>query len=95
MSNEPLGEKVGNKLEERLEQLKGGVKDLVSKSGAHSGSPSSKRSGASTAQRSGSRSRAGVDSRTKEQLYADAKRLGVKGRSKMTKAELAKAVGRR
>jgi hypothetical protein len=36
-----------------------------------------------------------MDGRTKEQLYADAKRLGVKGRSKMTKAELAKAVGRR
>jgi hypothetical protein len=93
MSNEPLGEKVGNKLEEQFEQLKGGVKDLVSRSGAHSGS--AKRSGASTAQRSGSRSRAGKDVRTKEQLYADAKRLGVKGRSKMTKAELAKAVGRR
>jgi hypothetical protein len=86
MSNEPLGEKVGNKLEEQFEQLKGGVKDLVSRSGAHSGS---------SAKRSGSRSRAGMDGRTKEQLYADAKRLGVKGRSKMTKAELAKAVGRR
>jgi hypothetical protein len=94
MSNEPLGEKVGNKLEQQFEQLKGGVKDLVSKSATHSGS-SAKRSGAPTAQRSGSRSRAGMDGRTKEQLYADAKRLGVKGRSKMTKAELAKAVGRR
>lgn len=33
------------------------------------------------------------ESRTKEQLYADAKRLGIKGRSKMTKEELARAVG--
>src|ERR1700754_1364284 len=33
--------------------------------------------------------------RTRDQLYAEAKRLGVKGRSKMTKAELARAVGHR
>ena len=31
---------------------------------------------------------------SREQLYADAKRKGIKGRSKMTKAELARAVGR-
>jgi hypothetical protein len=30
--------------------------------------------------------------RTKDELYADAARLGIKGRSKMTKAELEKAV---
>jgi uracil-DNA glycosylase len=30
--------------------------------------------------------------RTKEQLYAEAKRLGVEGRSKMTKAQLQRAV---
>jgi hypothetical protein len=33
--------------------------------------------------------------RTKEQLYRDAKRLGVKGRSKMNKGQLKAAVGRR
>ncbi|MGW7682885.1 Rho termination factor N-terminal domain-containing protein [Kribbella sp. NPDC054772] len=44
--------------------------------------------------------RAGVGSgspdsgKTKSELYADAKRLGIKGRSKMTKAELLKAVRR-
>ena len=32
--------------------------------------------------------------RTKEQLYEEAKDKNVKGRSKMTKAELARAVGR-
>jgi hypothetical protein len=31
---------------------------------------------------------------TRDQLYADAKRLGVKGRSKMNKAGLARAVAR-
>jgi hypothetical protein len=33
--------------------------------------------------------------RTKEQLYRDAKRLGVKGRSKMNKGQLKAAVDRR
>lgn len=40
-------------------------------------------------------SRPSSANRTKDQLYADAKRMGIKGRSKMTKAELARAVGRR
>ena len=31
--------------------------------------------------------------RTKEQLYAEAKRRGVKGRSKMSKAQLQRAIG--
>ncbi len=47
--------------------------------------PSSKRGG----QRSGT---SGPKGRTKEQLYNEAKRRGVKGRSKMTKAQLQKAV---
>ena len=33
--------------------------------------------------------------RTKEQLYREVKRLGVKGRSKMTKGQLKSAVDRR
>lgn len=33
--------------------------------------------------------------RTKEQLYREAKKLGVKGRSKMNKAELERALDRR
>jgi hypothetical protein len=33
--------------------------------------------------------------RTKEQLYNEAKKKGIEGRSKMTKAELERAVGRR
>jgi hypothetical protein len=32
--------------------------------------------------------------RTRDQLYEEAKRNGIKGRSKMTKAELERAVGR-
>lgn len=48
----------------------------------------------SSSKRGGQRSHQGPGGRTKEQLYADAKRKGIKGRSKMNKAELARAVGR-
>jgi hypothetical protein len=44
--------------------------------------------------RGGLRSHTGSKGRTKEQLYNEAKNKGIKGRSKMTKAQLAKAVGR-
>lgn len=44
--------------------------------------------------RGGKRSGSGPGGRTKAQLYDDAKRAGVKGRSKMSKSELEKAVGR-
>ena len=43
--------------------------------------------------RGGKRSHSGAQGRTKEQLYQDAKRKKIKGRSSMTKAELQKAVG--
>ncbi|WP_232665611.1 plasmid stabilization protein [Pseudonocardia sp. TRM90224] len=42
--------------------------------------------------RGGLRSHSGAQGRTKAQLYEDAKRQHVKGRSTMTKAELQKAV---
>lgn len=43
--------------------------------------------------RGGKRSHPGAQGRTKAQLYADAKRQGVTGRSRMTKAQLEEAVG--
>jgi hypothetical protein len=39
--------------------------------------------------------RSGPRGRTRDQLYEEAREKGVEGRSKMTKAELARAVGRR
>ncbi len=48
----------------------------------------------SSSRRGGLRSHAGSGGRTKEQLYDEAKRKNVKGRSSMSKAELEKAVGR-
>ena len=48
----------------------------------------------SSSRRGGLRSHKGSGGRTKDQLYAEAQRKGVEGRSKMSKAELEKAVGR-
>lgn len=50
----------------------------------------------SSGRRGGQRAhRSSPRGRTKEQLYEEAKRHGVKGRSKMTKAQLQRAVARR
>jgi len=46
----------------------------------------------SSGRRGGKRSGSGPKGRTRDQLYNDAKKLGVEGRSKMTKAELQRAV---
>ena len=69
----------------------------VNKERARSGesktaSESSKRD-ISSGRRGGLRSGSGPKGRTKEQLYNEAKRRGVKGRSKMNKKQLAAAIG--
>ncbi len=48
----------------------------------------------SSGRRGGLRSHKGEGGRTRAQLYAEARRRNIKGRSKMTKAELEDAVGR-
>jgi hypothetical protein len=48
----------------------------------------------SSSRRGGKRSHQGAGGRTKDQLYEEAKRRGIGGRSKMSKSELEKAVGR-
>ena len=48
----------------------------------------------SAPRRGGKRSGSGPGGRTRQQLYEEAKRKGVEGRSKMNKAQLEKAVGR-
>ena len=48
----------------------------------------------SSSRRGGLRSHKGSGGRTKDQLYAEARTKNIEGRSKMTKAELEKAVGR-
>ncbi len=48
----------------------------------------------SSGRRGGLRSHRGAGGRTRDQLYQEAKRKGIAGRSKMTKAQLERAVGR-
>ena len=48
----------------------------------------------SSGRRGGLRSHRGAGGRTREQLYNEAKKKNIKGRSKMTKAQLERAVGR-
>ena len=60
---------------------------------AEEASPSSVRD-ISSGRRGGLRSHKGPGGRTYDQLYYEAKEKGVRGRSKMTKRELARAVGR-
>jgi hypothetical protein len=49
----------------------------------------------SSGRRGGLRSHRGPGGRTRDQLYEEAKRRNIAGRSKMTKAELEKALGGR
>ena len=48
----------------------------------------------SSARRGGLRSHSGAGGRTRDQLYAEARRKNIAGRSTMTKAQLERAVGR-
>jgi hypothetical protein len=48
----------------------------------------------SSSRRGGLRSHKGSGGRTRDQLYNEAKKKNIEGRSKMTKAQLEKAVGR-
>jgi len=48
----------------------------------------------SSGRRGGLRSHRGPGGRTRDQLYEEAKKKNVKGRSKMTKSQLERAVGR-
>jgi hypothetical protein len=48
----------------------------------------------SSSRRGGKRSHSGSQGRTKAQLYHEAQARGIEGRSKMSKQELEKAVGR-
>ena len=53
------------------------------------------RSDISSGRRGGLRSHRGPQGRTKDQLYEEAKDLNIRGRSKMTKAQLERAVDRK
>jgi hypothetical protein len=86
-------EKEAGRSEKRAEQI---AARAVNKEKARSGeSETSSRSstrGRSASSRGGKRSGSGPGGRTREQLYNDARRLGIEGRSSMSKAQLQRAV---
>jgi hypothetical protein len=83
---------LGDKLERQVENLKSGLKDVAHKFTEADPEP---RTDATAGRIGGGRAaRATRHQPSKDELHADAKRLGVKGRSKMTKEQLAKAVRR-
>ena len=49
----------------------------------------------SPSRRGGQRSHSGAEGRTRAQLYNEARRMNVRGRSRMTKAQLKRAVDRK
>jgi hypothetical protein len=88
-------EKEAGRSEDRAEEI---AARAVNKERARSGeSKSSSRSstrGRSASSRGGKRSGHGPGGKTREQLYNDAKKKGIEGRSRMNKKELEKAVAR-
>ena len=86
-------EKKEGRSEKRAEEI---AARAVNKEKARSGeSKSSSRSstkGRSASSRGGKQSGKGPAEKTKEQLYNDAKKLGIEGRSKMSKQQLQRAV---
>lgn len=86
-------EKRAGRSEGRAEEIAGRT---VNKEKARSGeSKTSSRGstrGRSASSRGGKRSGSGPGGRTREQLYDDAKKLSIEGRSKMSKAQLQRAV---
>jgi hypothetical protein len=86
-------EKEEGRSEERAEEI---AARAVNKERARSGeSESASRSstkGRSASSRGGKQSGKGPSGKTREQLYTDAKKLGIEGRSNMSKDELQHAV---
>ena len=83
---------LGGKLERQVEKLKGGLKDVAEKFTAED--PDPRTPGMAGHITTAGRTRKRTQPKTRDELYADAKRLGIKGRSKMTKSQLEKAIRR-
>ncbi|TDW69399.1 hypothetical protein [Kribbella pratensis] len=83
-------ESLGEKLEKQVQNLKGGLKGVADKLTAEDTDP---RTVGMAGPISGARPPVHRErEQTKEQLYAEARRLDVKGRSTMTKSELEQAI---
>jgi hypothetical protein len=86
-------EKKAGRSEKRAEQIAArAVNKEKARSGESKTSLRSSTNGSSASSRGGKRSGSGPGGRTREQLYNDAKKLGIEGRSKMSKSQLQRAV---
>jgi hypothetical protein len=89
------GAKASGKSEKTAERIAAATvnKDRARSGEAETASPSSLR-GPSPARRGGLHSHSGPAGRTRDELYREAIKRNIKGRSSMSKAELQSAVGR-
>jgi hypothetical protein len=86
-------EKEAGRSTKRAEEIASrAVNKEKARAGESKTSSRSSTSGSSASARGGKQSGKGPGGRTREQLYNDAKKLGVEGRSKMSKQELQHAV---
>jgi hypothetical protein len=87
-------EKEQGRSEKRAEEIAARtVNKERARSGESKNSSSTSTRGPSASSRGGKRSGSGPGGRTRDQLYNDARRLNIEGRSKMSKEELQHAVG--
>lgn len=86
-------EKEAGRSNERAEEIAArSVNKEKARSGESRDSSRSSTNGRSASSRGGKRSGSGPGGRTRDQLYNDAKKLGIEGRSNMNKDELQRAV---
>jgi len=86
-------EKEEGRSEKRAEEIAArAVNKERARSGESKSSSRSSKRGGSASSRGGKRSGHGPGGRTREQLYDDARKLGIEGRSKMSKSQLQRAV---
>jgi hypothetical protein len=86
-------EKNAGRSESRAEEIAArAVNKEKARSGESKTSSRSSKRGSSASSRGGRRSGSGPGGRTREQLYNDARKMGIEGRSKMSKAQLQRAV---
>ena len=86
-------EKEAGRSNERAEEIAArAVNKEKARSGESETSSRSSTKGRSASSRGGKQSGNGPGGRTREQLYNDARKKGIEGRSKMSKKELEKAV---
>lgn len=86
-------EKKAGRSAKRAEEIAArAVNKEKARSGESRSASRSSTSGSSASSRGGKQSGKGPGGRTREQLYNDAKKLGIEGRSKMSKKQLQRAV---